>query len=90
MPALAVQPLERICIANSLASTSDLKVRVDRALLRASNRLRRSSAGARRAVARLFGAGDEIDRFAIRARGDEVGISMRGLDAQRWLWRTRT
>ena len=30
VPALAVQPFERICIANNLASTSDLKVRVDR------------------------------------------------------------
>ena len=30
VPALAVQPFEIICIANSLASTSDLKVRVDR------------------------------------------------------------
>ena len=29
VPALAVQPFDRICMANSLASTSDLKVRVD-------------------------------------------------------------
>jgi len=33
VPALADQPLARICVANSLASTSDLKVRVDRTVL---------------------------------------------------------
>ena len=30
VPALAVQPFARICMANNLASTSDLKVRVER------------------------------------------------------------
>ena len=35
VPALADQPLARICIAKSLASISDLKVRVERAMLSA-------------------------------------------------------
>ncbi len=30
VPALADQPLAKICMANSFASTSDLKVRVER------------------------------------------------------------
>ena len=31
VPAVAVQPFAKICMANSLASISDLNVRVDRA-----------------------------------------------------------
>ena len=37
VPALAIQPLARICIANSFASTSALKVRVVRTMLVASS-----------------------------------------------------